>query len=55
MQELQLFIPTGWAMDALHKLISFGMSWQSVLPHLATLIAASVLVGWVASNRFRFV
>jgi len=55
MQELQMFIPTGWTMDALHRLISFGMSWQSALPHLATLIVASLLVGAAASRRFRFV
>jgi len=55
MQQLQLFIPTGWTMDALHKLISFGMPWHNVLPHLAILIVATILVGWAASKRFRFV
>lgn len=55
MQQLQLFTPTGWTMDALHRLISFGMPWQDVLPHLATLVGASILVGWAASRRFRFV
>ena len=55
MQQLQLFIPTGWTMDALHRLISFGMPWHNVLPHLAILIVASILVGWAASKRFRFV
>ena len=55
MQQLQLFIPTGWTMDALHKLISFGMPWHNVLPHLAILIVATILVGWAASRRFRFV
>ena len=55
MQQLQMFIPTGWTMDALHKLISFDMGWQSVLPHMAILIVASIIVGWVAARRFRFV
>ena len=55
MQQLQLFIPTGWTMDALHKLISFGMPWHDVVPHLAILIVATILVGWAASKRFRFV
>jgi ABC-type Na+ efflux pump permease subunit len=55
MQQLQLFIPTGWTMDALHKLISFEMPWHSALPHMAILVVASILVGWVASKRFRFV
>ena len=55
MQKLQVFTPTGWTMDALHKLISFDMAWQSALPHMGILLAASFLVGWAASNRFRFV
>jgi hypothetical protein len=55
MQQLQMFIPTGWTMDALHKLMSFNMGWQSVLPHMAILIIASILVGWMASRKFRFI
>lgn len=55
MQQLQMFLPTGWTMDALHKLISFNMGWQSALPHMAMLIAATFVVGWVASRKFRFV
>ena len=55
MQQLQMFTPTGWTMDALHKLISFDMAWQSALPHLATLVIATFLVGWFAAKRFRFV
>jgi ABC-type multidrug transport system permease subunit len=55
MQRLQMFTPTGWTMDALHKLISFDMAWQSALPHMAILILATFLIGWVASKRFRFV
>ena len=55
MQQLQMFTPTGWTMDALHKLISFDMAWQSALPHLATLVVATFVVGWLASKRFRFV
>ena len=55
MQQLQMFIPTGWTMDALHKLISFDMGWQSALPHMAILVIASIIVGWVASRRFRFI
>ena len=55
MQQLQMFTPTGWTMDALHKLISFGMPWQSALPHMAILITATLIIGWAASKRFRFV
>ena len=55
MQQLQMFIPTGWTMDALHKLISFDMGWQTVLPHMSILMISSIVVGWVASRHFRFV
>ncbi|MDH3645739.1 MAG: ABC transporter permease [Gammaproteobacteria bacterium] len=55
MQRLQLFTPTGWTMDALHKLISFDLAWQHSLPNLATLLVATILIGWAASRRFRFV
>ena len=55
MQQLQMFTPTGWTMDALHKLISFNMGWQSALPNMAILIAATFIVGWAAAKRFRFV
>lgn len=55
MQQLQMFTPTGWTMDALHRLISFGMPWQEVLPHMLILIISSILVGWAASRRFRYV
>ncbi len=55
MQQIQMFTPTGWTMDALHRLISFNMPWDDVLPHLAILITAAVFVGWYASKRFRFV
>jgi len=55
MQQLQMFTPTGWTMDALHKLISFDMAWQSALPQLAILIAATFLIAWLASKHFRFV
>jgi len=34
MQKLQLFLPTGWAMDALHKLVSFAASPAAVFPDL---------------------
>ena len=42
MQKLQLFLPTGWAMDALHKLVSFGAG-ESVAVVAAASIAATAL------------
>lgn len=55
MQSLQMFTPTGWTMDALHKLISFDAHWTSALPNLGILLLASLAVGWLAARKFRFI
>ena len=55
MLHAALLLPTGWAMDGLHKLISYGDTPASVVPHVAALAAATLLVGWLAVRRFRFV
>ena len=54
MQTLQKFLPTGWTMDALHKLISFEAGAMSVLPNVLILLLAAVGTGWLAVNRFRY-
>jgi ABC-2 type transport system permease protein len=54
MQSLAKFLPTGWAMDAMHKLISFRAGAASVLPHVLALFAATLVLGWLAARRFRF-
>jgi len=54
MQMLQKFIPTGWTMDALHKLISFQSGAASALPQFAILVVASFVVGWLAVRRFEY-
>jgi ABC-type multidrug transport system permease subunit len=54
MQHVAVLLPTGWAMDGLHKLISYGDSPASVLPHLLALTAATAAVTWIAVRRFRF-
>ena len=54
MQKLQLLLPTGWAMDALHKLISFGYGPLSVVPHLIVLTVGAVVLLVVAGRVFRF-
>ena len=54
MQTLQKFLPTGWTMDALHKLISFEAGAVSALPNVVILLVASMAVGWFAVNRFRY-
>jgi len=54
MQKLQLLLPTGWAMDALHKLISFGYGSLSVVPHLVVLTIGAVVLLAITVRVFRF-
>jgi ABC-type multidrug transport system permease subunit len=54
MQKLALAVPTGWAMDALHKLVSFGDTPVSVLPHFLALLATTVASGLLVARSFRF-
>jgi len=54
MQQLQLFVPTGWAMDALHKLISFGAGPSSVAPHLIGMSLGTILLIWAGARLFRY-
>lgn len=54
MQFVQKLLPTGWAMDALHKLISFEAGAMSAIPHVAALLTAALLVTALAVNRFKY-
>lgn len=54
MQILQNFLPTGWAMDALHKLISFEAGAASAIPQLAALLLGTLLVAGLATRVFRY-
>lgn len=54
MQQLASFLPTGWTMDALHKLVSFGLPASSALPQAALLALFALLVGALAARSFRF-
>ncbi|HYL37216.1 MAG TPA: ABC transporter permease [Bryobacteraceae bacterium] len=53
-QKIALVFPTGWAMDALHKLMSFGDSPAAVVPHVAAFLTVAVIAGWVLTRKFRF-
>lgn len=53
-QRLALAFPTGWAMDALHKLVSFGQPPAAILPHVLVTAAAFVAAAWAAARMFRF-
>lgn len=54
MQSLALALPTGWTMDALHKLVNFGYAPSAAVPHVATLATATVLCGWGGAKIFRY-
>ncbi len=54
MQGLQNFLPTGWTMDALHKLISFQAGAASVVPQVVLLAIAGIVVGWLAIRNFEY-
>jgi ABC-type multidrug transport system permease subunit len=53
-QKLAMFLPTGWAMDALHKLVNFGASPAAVMPHLLVTTFAAAAAGLVLARSFRF-
>lgn len=54
MQRLALVLPTGWAMDALHKLTSFGYGAESAVPYVAALAGGAVVLGVAAARTFRY-
>ena len=54
MQSLQLALPTGWAMDGLHRLIAFGQGPLSVLPHVAAMLVAGTVLLVLATRVFRY-
>jgi ABC-type multidrug transport system permease subunit len=53
MQQLALCIPTGWAMKAMHTLISFGGNLGDVLTELAVLAAFGIVANILAIRFFR--
>jgi ABC-type multidrug transport system permease subunit len=53
-QSIALLFPTGWTMDALHKLVSFGDPASAALPHLVVLTVAALMAGYFSARRFRF-
>lgn len=54
MQTLALAIPTGWTMDAMHRLVSFGYGPGSVIWHVTALVAGALVLGWLAVRSFRY-
>jgi ABC-type Na+ efflux pump permease subunit len=54
MQSLATALPTGWAMDALHRLVHFGDTAASALPHTAALASGALVLGWIGARVFRY-
>ena len=54
MQLMAQFLPTGWTMGALHKLVSFGLPASSAVPQAALLFLFALLFGVLAARTFRF-
>lgn len=53
MKTIALCTPTGWALEALHQLISFGSGFGAVLVSLAVLVAFGTAANLLAAKFFR--
>jgi ABC-type Na+ efflux pump permease subunit len=53
-QRIAILLPTGWAMDGLHKLVSFGAPPASVIPHVCAMLALALAGGYLLARSFRF-
>jgi len=54
MQGLQQLLPTGWTMNALHKLITFGYGPAAVIGEVAALLALGLALAALSARWFRF-
>lgn len=54
MQSLAGLLPSGWAMEALHRLTSYGYGAPAVVGHVAALSAAALVLGWWGVRSFRY-
>jgi hypothetical protein len=52
-QTIALCLPTGWALQALHQLISFGSGFDAVLLPLAVLVGFGAVANLLAARYFR--
>lgn len=53
-RQAAMLLPTGWTMDALHKLVNFGASPAAAVPHLAASVAGAIVASWILARSFRF-
>ena len=54
MQKLALALPTGWTMDALHKLVNFGDPSAVAIPHVVALATGALVLGWIGARVFKY-
>jgi len=54
MQSLAHLLPTGWTMNALHRLVSFQAEPAGALPAIVLLASSALLIGRYAARKFRF-
>lgn len=54
MQTLAGFLPTGITMDAMRRLVNFGLPAGSATAHVVVLVLMSLAAGWVAARVFRY-
>jgi ABC-2 type transport system permease protein len=54
MQSFAKLLPTGWAMDAMHHLISFQSGAASAVPHVLALLAGAAIFAALGKRHFRF-
>jgi ABC-type Na+ efflux pump permease subunit len=55
MQQLAHLVPTGWVMNALHQLAFFQSGPRGGVQAIALLASGALILGWIATRRFRFV
>ncbi len=53
LKTIALCLPTGWALAALHQLISFGSGFDAVLKPLAVLLGFGAIANLLAARFFR--
>lgn len=53
LQFVAHLLPSGWAMDALHQLISFGNGWAAIGKPLAVLTGFGLVASFLAARWFR--
>ena len=46
-------LPTGWTMDGIHKLISFGYGFSSVVTHISVLLLFGLVFTAIAAKRLK--